>query len=121
MLQTGRYQLASPTEAPALNKGTDVALRLHESFIRNFTEVVLGGVELTDEKLVEHMTDLGAEIPEELETGKGKKSWAITFSSTQPISVSFRDNQLEIAIQGKQFKDGLRSSMTASELQQLIT
>ena len=108
MLQTGRYQLASPTEAPALNKGTDVALRLHESFIRNFTEVVLGGVELTDEKLVEHMTDLGAEIPEELETGKGKKSWAITFSSTQPISVSFRDNQLEIAIQGKQFKDGAK-------------
>ena len=108
MLQTGRYQLASPTEPPALNKGTDVALRLHESFIRNFTEVVLGGVELTDEKLVEHMTDLGAEVPEELKTGKGKKSWAITFSSTQPISVSFRDNQLEIAIQGKQFRDGAK-------------
>ena len=108
MLQTGRYQLASPTEPPALNKGTDVALRLHESFIRNFTEVVLGGVELTDEKLVEHMTDLGAEVPEELKTGKGKKLWAITFSSTQPISVSFRDNQLEIAIQGKQFRDGAK-------------
>ncbi len=108
MLQTGRYQLASSTAPPALNKGTDVALRLHESFIRNFTEVVLGGVELTDEKLVEHMTDLGAEVPEELRTGKGKKSWAITFSSTQPISVSFRDNQLEIAIQGKQFRDGAK-------------
>jgi len=108
MLQTGRYQLASPTDPPALNKGTDVALRLHESFIRNFTEVVLGGVELTDEKLVEHMTDLGAKVPEELKTGKGKKSWAITFSSTQPISVSFRDNQLEIAIQGKQFRDGAK-------------
>tara|TARA_B100000700_G_scaffold96972_2_gene109134 strand:- start:2806 stop:4938 length:2133 start_codon:yes stop_codon:yes gene_type:complete len=108
MLQTGRYQLASPTEPPALNRGTDVALRLHESFIRNFTEVVLGGVELTDEKLVQHMTDLGAEVPEELKTGKGKKSWAITFNNTQPISVSFRDNQLEIAIQGKQFKDGAK-------------
>ncbi|MBA62603.1 MAG: hypothetical protein CMJ76_09585 [Planctomycetaceae bacterium] len=108
MLQTGRYQLASSTEPPALNKGTDVALRLHESFIRNFTEVVLGGVELTDEKLVEHMTDLGAEVPEELKTGKGKKSWAITFSNTQPISVSFRDNQLEIAIQGKRFRDGAK-------------
>ncbi len=108
MLQTGRYQLASPTDPPALNKGTDVALRLHESFVRNFTEVVLGGVELTDEKLVEHMTDLGAEIPEELKTGKGKKSWAITFSNTQPISVSFRDNQLEIAIQGRQFRDGAK-------------
>lgn len=108
MLQTGRYQLASPTDPPALNKGTDVALRLHESFVRNFTEVVLGGVELTDEKLVEHMTDLGAEIPEELKTGEGKKSWAITFSNTQPISVSFRDNQLEIAIQGRQFRDGAK-------------
>ncbi len=108
MLQTGRYQLASATEPPALNKGTDVALRLHESFVRNFTEVVLGGVELTDEKLVQHMTDLGAEVPEELKTGKGKKSWAITFSNTQPISVSFRDNQIEIAIQGKQFRDGAK-------------
>lgn len=76
--------------------------------MRNFTEVVLGGVELTDEKLEQHMTDLGAEIPAELKTGPGKKSWAITFSKSQPISVGFRDNQIVIAIQGQQFRDGNR-------------
>ena len=108
LLQTGRYQLAASSEPPALNKKTDVSLRLHESFVRNFTEVVLGGVELTDEKLVEHMTRFGAEIPDELKTGSGKKSWAITFSSTQPISVGFRNQQIVIAIQGQQFRDGKR-------------
>ena len=108
LLQTGRYQLAASSEPPALNKNTDVSLRLHESFVRNFTEVVLGGVELTDEKLVEHMTRFGAEIPDELKTGPGKKSWAITFSNTQPISVGFRNNQIVIAIQGQQFLDGKR-------------
>ena len=106
LLQTGRYQLAAPSEPPALNKKTDVSLRLHESLVRNFTEVVLGGVELTDEKLVEHMTRFGAEIPDELKTGPGKKSWSITFSNTQPISVGFRNNQIVIAIQGQQFRDG---------------
>lgn len=108
LLQTGRYQLAASSEPPALNKSTDVSLRLHESFVRNFTEVVLGGVELTDEKLVEHMTRFGAEIPDELKIGPGKKSWAITFSNTQPISVGFRNNQIVIAIQGQQFRDGMR-------------
>jgi len=108
LLQTGRYQLAASSEPPVLNKNTDVSLRLHESFIRNFTEVVLGGVELTDEKLVEHMDRFGAEIPDELKTGPGKKSWAITFSNTQPISVGFRNSQIVIAIQGQQFRDGLR-------------
>ena len=108
LLQTGRFQIAAASEPPALDEGTDVAMRLHESFVRNFTEVVLGGVELTDEKLVQHMTDLGAEIPEELKTGPGKKSWAITFSKSQPISVGFRDNQIVIAIQGQQFRDGNR-------------
>jgi hypothetical protein len=106
LLQTGRYQLAAPSEPPALNKKTDVSLRLHESLVRNFTEVVLGGVELTDEKVVEHMTRFGAEVPDELKTGPGKKSWAITFSNTQPISVGFRNNQIVIAIQGQQFRDG---------------
>lgn len=106
LLQTGRYQLAAPSQPPTLNKKTDVSLRLHESLVRNFTEVVLGGVELTDEKLVEHMTRFGAEVPDELKTGPGKKSWAITFANTQPISVGFRDNQIVIAIQGQQFRDG---------------
>ncbi|MBT4693054.1 MAG: hypothetical protein HOB73_06905 [Planctomycetaceae bacterium] len=108
LLQIGRYQLAAFSEPPTLNKNTDVSLRLHESFVRNFTEVVLGGVELTDEKLVEHMTRFGAEIPDELKIGPGKKSWAITFSNTQPISVEFRNNQIVIAIQGQQFLDGKR-------------
>jgi hypothetical protein len=108
LLQTGRYQLAASSEPPALNKSTDVSLILHESLVRNFTEVVLGGVELTDEKLVEHLTRFGAEIPDELKIGPGKKSWAITFSNTQPISVGFRNNQIVIAIQGQQFRDGMR-------------
>ena len=46
------------------------------------------------------------EIPNELKTGPDKKSWAITFSNTQPISVGFRNNQIVIAIQGQQFRDG---------------
>jgi hypothetical protein len=108
LLQTGRYQLAASSEPPTLNKNTDISLRLHESFVRNFTEVVLSGVELTDEKLIEHLTRFGAEIPNELKTGPDKKSWAITFSNTQPISVGFRNNQIVIAIQGQQFRDGKR-------------
>ena len=108
LLQTRRYQIASPSEPPALNNDTDVALRVHESFLRNISEVIFGGEVLDDNRVREIIESVGAEVPEELQEGPGKKSWAITFSTAQPLSVNFRDGQVEIALKGREFRDGNR-------------
>ena len=108
LVQTGWNQVSAGFEAPALEGSPDLSVRLHESFVRNFSESTIGGYHLTDEKLVELLTELGAEIPEELKTDSGREPWSITFSSNQPVSLSVDDGVLSFAIRGRQFTDGDR-------------
>jgi hypothetical protein len=106
--QTGRFQVAAPSAPPELNKGHDLALRMHESLVRNLSEAALAGVTLTDERLEELLREAGAEVPEELQVSPDRESWSITFSPAQPISVEFRKDQLTIAIRGRRFTQGER-------------
>ena len=106
--QTGRFQVAAPSAPPELNKGHDLALRMHESLVRNLSEAALSGVTLTDERLEELLREAGAEVPEELQVSPDRDSWSITFSSSQPISVEFRKDQLTLAIRGRRFTEGER-------------
>ena len=106
--QTGRFQVAAPSAPPELDKGHDLALRMHESLVRNLSEAALAGVTLTDERLEELLREAGAEVPEELQVSPDRESWSITFSPAQPISVKFRKDQLTIAIRGRRFTQGER-------------
>lgn len=106
MMQRGADQLAAPAEAPAINGTPDLAVRLHESMVGNFSEAALGGVKLTDEKLADMLKDATGEVPEELQIGPDKDPWSITFSDQLPISVSLKPDGVTIAIQGRRFTRG---------------
>ena len=106
--QTGRFQIAAPSAPPELKKEHDLALRMHESLVRNLSETALAGVTLTDERLEELLREAGAEVPEELQVSPDRESWSITFSSARPISVEFREEQMTIAIRGRKFTQGER-------------
>ena len=108
LVQIKWNQVSAGVEAPALEGSPDLAIRVHESFVRNFSESTIGGYTLTDKKLVELLTELGAEIPEELKTDSGREPWSITFSSNQPVSLHVKDGVLSFAIRGRQFTDGDR-------------
>jgi len=108
MLQRKWNQVAAFIPAPALSGDHDLSVRVHESFVRNFSEATIGGFTLTDEKLEQVMQELGAEIPEELRTEGKQKSWSITFSSNQPVSLKVLDGKITLAIRGRQFTDGER-------------
>jgi hypothetical protein len=108
LVQINWNQVAAGHEAPALEGSPDLAVRLHESFVRNFSESTIGGYTLTDKKLEEVLTEMGAEIPEELQTDSGREPWSITFSSNQPVSLAINDGVLTFAIRGRQFTDGDR-------------
>ncbi|MFI4874636.1 MAG: hypothetical protein ACIALR_04835 [Blastopirellula sp. JB062] len=107
MQKANRFQLAAPTPPPApATIPLDIAVRMHESLPTNMAEVLLGGVKLTDVKLVELLKERGTEIPEELQITPEKDPWSITFDYQRPIEIRFGKDQVEIAIRGVQFTRG---------------
>jgi hypothetical protein len=98
MLQESSFQLAAPKQPPAIGEGHDVAVRLHESLIGNYSETLLGGVMVTDEEMVQMYVDANREVPKELVITDESNYWAITFDRTRPIRVRFQDDGVHIEI-----------------------
>ena len=114
--QAGTTQLAASSAPTALSGDRDVAVRVHESMVSNISRAMLGGITLTDEKLVEILKKNGREIPEELQLSNDKDSWSITFSANDPVHATFSDNTIRFAIRGRRFTAG---SNTVSKLMEL--
>ncbi len=113
MLESGRNQLAAPDAPPVLTGTFDLAVRMHESLVGNFSQAVLGGVTLKDERLVEIVKQLTGTVPKELEITQEDDPWSITFASELdarnpglPIEVRFDDQTAKILIRGKRFTRG---------------
>ena len=105
-LRAGANQLAAPGEPPALTANHDLGVRLHESFAGNLSQAALGGVTLTDERLVELVEQLTGSVPEEMVITEDTDPWSITFDSERPIDTRFDDQNVTISIRGKKFTRG---------------
>lgn len=106
MLEAGREQLAAPNAPPDLTGKFDLAVRMHESLVGNLSQAVLGGVTLTDERLVEIVKDLTGKVPEELVITQDDDPWSITFASELPIEARFGPRTAKITVRGKRFTRG---------------
>jgi len=106
LMQTGGDQLAAPTDPPALAGDPDLAVRLHETMAANLAESLIGGVTITDERLVELLEKNKVEVPEELKIGPEKDPWSITFSRRLPFTAAFDDSTVRLAIRGTRFTRG---------------
>lgn len=116
-LRAGADQLASPNQPPELTANHDLAVRLHESFAGNLSQAALGGVTLTDERLVELAEQLTGSVPDEMAITEEDDPWSITFASERPIDTRFDDQNVTIAIRGKKFTRGsqeLRKNVSIS-------
>ncbi|EAQ78429.1 hypothetical protein DSM3645_07051 [Blastopirellula marina DSM 3645] len=106
-MKANRFQLAAPTLPPApAPSSADIGVQLHESMPTNMGEVLLGGIKLTDVKLVELLKERGTEVPEELKITPEKDPWSITFDYKRPVEVRFGQDRIEISIRGRQFTRG---------------
>jgi hypothetical protein len=105
-LQRNEFQLAAPTDPPAPMEGGDLAVRVHESYIRNMAEAILGGYRLTDEELERIYKENGREVPEELRVTETSTRWGFTFDERSPVEILLRDNQLSITVTAKKFVSG---------------
>lgn len=107
MLKANRFQLAAPGAPPtSAPDSADIGVRVHESMPTNMAEVLLGGLKLTDVKLVDLLKERGTEVPEELQITPEKDPWSITFDYQRPVEVRFGDNKVEVSIRGRQFTRG---------------
>ncbi len=99
-------QVAASTPPPSLETQHDLAVRVHETFVSNFSRARLGGVTLTDERLEKILEDATGSVPEELKVTQDKEPWSITFDSINPVSAKFSDGMIRFAIRGRRFTLG---------------
>ncbi len=98
VLQAGQAQLAAPGQPPQLEAQHDLSVRVHQSIVSNFSETVLGGLKLTDERLVEMYEEAGRDVPPDLQITPDTEPWAITFSPDRPINVEFAEGGVKIEV-----------------------
>ena len=98
LLRAGSFQLAAPGPAPELEGDFDLNARVHESIAGNFSESLIGGVMLTDVRIVEMYKEAELEVPADLAITNDSEPWAITFARSQPISVEFANGGVNVAI-----------------------
>ncbi len=117
LMQAGPFHLAAPTDPPEIQGDHDLAVRVHESLVGNFSQAVIGGETLTDERLAELMEEYTGSVPEELQIGPDKDPWSITFASEHPISAGFTGQTCTVTIRGRRFTrgdQGINNSMEIS-------
>ena len=102
-VQATPWQLASSAPPPAAGPQGDVVLLVHESLINNSAESVLGGMTLTDQRLIELLEERKREIPEELKISPEKDPWSITFAPRLPVRVQFTADNVLVSIRGTRF------------------
>ncbi len=106
VLAADRSQIAAPTSPPAISVDNDVAVQIHESMINNLAAALLGGVTLEEEALQERIIELRGSLPESLESDEDRDPWSITFARSQPVSVKFADDGIQITIRGQRYTSG---------------
>ena len=107
-LQASSSQIAAPTAAPALDDGSDLAVRIHESLLNNLAARTLAGNTYNDDQLKATLKDLTGKVPEELKNDQDKDPWSITFERTRPVIFEFDGQHFSLTIRGREFTSGDR-------------
>jgi hypothetical protein len=97
-LQRNAAQFAATTDPPPAADGGDLAVRLHESYVRNLAESALGGYTLDAKKLVQLYEENELEVPKELQVTDESTLWSFDFAKQCPIDIRFRGGQLLVTV-----------------------
>lgn len=103
-LQRRPDELGADTAPPPFVGEADLAVRVHQSYVSNFSSAVIGGMKLTDERLAELVKQATGEVPEELQINDDKEKWSITFAEKSPLSIQIlEDGMLKVTVDGDSF------------------
>jgi hypothetical protein len=118
--QASGSQLGAAGPAPEAPAGHDLALRLHESAVNNYSASLLSGATGSqtkpdedikfDVKLPKWMKDAWKERKVEPTEGEGGeepfKPYSLTFQQTRPLTVNFVDGKVKLTIHIDRLKSG---------------
>ncbi len=107
-----RNRLSAPSAPPELSGTPDMALRLHESFINNYTQSILGGRKLRQEDVESMLVNQFGEVPEKMKQDKDEEEkgpWSVTFPNENPVTIHVDDNLLVFTFRGSRYTSGDRS------------
>lgn len=103
-LQRRPDELGADSAPPPFVGEADLAVRVHQSYVSNFSSAVIGGMKLTDERLAELVKQATGEVPEELQINDDKEKWSITFAEKSPLSIQIlEDGMLKVTVDGDSF------------------
>ena len=105
VLQARTTQLGSSTVAPD-PPSQGVTVQVHESLFQNTASSAIGGMVITDVRAKELVEEVTGEVPEQLQIKPDEDPWSITFDRAQPLTLRFDDDQVTIALRGRQFTRG---------------
>lgn len=98
-LESAGHQLgAGLSSPPSAVSNVDLSMRLHESMINNFTDVVFSGLLLTEEDARQIMTELTGSFPDEMKSEPGSPSWTMQFAREQPVTLSVGEGEIQIIV-----------------------
>ena len=117
-LQANRSQLGAPKEPPRLAEQADLRVRIHESIVDHFLNMLVGGRTLSRESLEKAATrrridaeGLFAEMdrpPPRPQEDDEPPPWSITLRSGRPITMRFHDQRVTFTIHGIRYVAGER-------------
>jgi len=107
-VQAGDFQLAANARPPELTINNDQAIRLHDSFLNNYVEVVYGATTLTHIEVTKLAKELIGKVPERLQVTEDTEPWSISFVRRRPLTVVFDGGGYSVTLRGKRFSSGER-------------
>ncbi|MCA9214777.1 MAG: hypothetical protein KDB27_17015, partial [Planctomycetales bacterium] len=111
-LQCQPNQLGAPTDPPPMPKYA-FCVQIHESMPANTAASYMGGINLTEAMAAELAEKLTGEVPADLQK---EKDWTVKFDLRKPVVLSFRNNQLKIAMTANRFARGNNSLNRTMEI-----
>jgi hypothetical protein len=108
-LQAHGAQLGAQGRAPDIAGKPQVAMRLHESLVNNFTAGTLAGETIGQPELEKFAKDFLGEVPDRIKDDSGKEPWTITFADEDPVIFKVADGGFVFTGRGKKYTSGSRS------------
>lgn len=113
-----RFSIAAPSQPMLQTAGSDVQVRLHQSMLCNYLDLVFAGKSFTRDELIAEAKELLGDS-ELLAADDGAaddvapiEDFKITFPRTRPVQIEFNGNRIGLIITGSRFQQGDQSITT---------
>jgi hypothetical protein len=106
--ESADLRLGAPTAPPDLSGTPEMAVRMHESLVNNFTSGLLSGRTLSQADTEQIALNLLGKVPDELKPDDEPEPWSITFAPQDPISIRVDNGLVEVTVRGEHFTRGAK-------------